>query len=73
MVKMARFSSDDPGWVDPDGRAQDRGVEDLADWSNPVARPSRRTKRPRRRPNTSTESRVPDPRRRQSAARSRGL
>jgi hypothetical protein len=72
MVKMARFSSDDPGWVDPDDRVRDRGVEDLLDWNNPFARPARRTKRPRRRPNSKAESRVPDPRRRQAGARLRG-
>jgi hypothetical protein len=71
MVKMARFSSDDPAWVDPDDRAQDRGVEDLPDWNSPFTPPARRTKRLRRRPNTSAESHVPDPRQGQSAARSR--
>lgn len=71
MVKTARFLSDDPGWVDPDDRVQDRGVEDLPDGNSPCARPARRTKRPRRRPNSSAEPRVPDPRRRQAGARLR--
>lgn len=72
MVKMARFSSDDPRWVDPDDRVQDRGVEDLPDWNNPFTPPARRMKRPRRRPNSAAKSRVPDPRRRQAGARLRG-
>lgn len=57
MVRMARFLSDDPGWVDPDDRLADRTVDDDPDWDDPRARP-RRSSRRRRRPNV---PRVPDP------------
>jgi len=54
MVRMARFSSDDPGWVDPDETIEDRRFSDEAEWGHARVRPSRRT-RERRRPNTPPE------------------
>ncbi len=58
MVRMARFSSDDPGWVDPDDRFADRRLDDEADCDDPRVRQPRAFRR-RSRPNL---PRVPDPR-----------
>lgn len=57
MVRMARFSSDDPGWIDPDNRCEDRRFDDEADCEDRRVRRFR-TSRRRRRPNV---PRVPGP------------
>lgn len=50
MVRMARFLSDDPGWVDPDDRLSQRLEADDAEWEDvdPRLRPKRRRKARRR-------------------------
>lgn len=34
MVRVARFSSDDPGWIDPDDRLSQRLEADDTDWDD---------------------------------------
>jgi hypothetical protein len=50
MVRMARFSSDDPGWVDPDDRLSQRLEADDTEWDDvdPRARVAPRRKARRR-------------------------
>jgi hypothetical protein len=52
MVRMARFSSDDPGWVDPDDRLSQRLEADDTEWDdlNPQPRVPRRRKARKRAP-----------------------
>ena len=38
MVRRARFSSDDPDWVDPSVLDDDHAVEDDLDWDPPPDR-----------------------------------
>lgn len=58
MVRVARFSSDDPGWIDPDDRLSQRLEADDTDWDdlNPD-RPQRRSKGPSRRASRSRTQR----------------
>jgi hypothetical protein len=52
MVRMARFSSDDPGWVDPDDRLSQRLEADDTEWDDldPRPRVPRRRKARKRSP-----------------------
>lgn len=48
MVRVSRFSSDDPGWIDPDDRLSQRLEADDTDWDD--LNPDRSRRRTRRRP-----------------------
>jgi hypothetical protein len=55
MVRMARFSSDDPGWVDPDDQLSQRLEADDTEWDDLDPRPRVPRRRKARRRTTADE------------------
>ena len=58
MVRVARFSSDDPGWIDPDDRLSQRLEADDTDWDD--LNPDRPVRKERGRSRRTARARSPD-------------